>query len=51
MIDVRIAPAVAAKDTALVHELADLVNRCTRSPRKDSGRTVRPARLPRKWPN
>ncbi len=27
MIDVRIAPAVAAKDTALVHELAGLVNR------------------------
>jgi len=27
MIDVRIAPVVAAKDTALVHELAGLVNR------------------------
>ena len=27
MIDVRIAPAVAAKDTALVHELTGLVNR------------------------
>ncbi len=27
MIDVRIAPTVAAKDTALVHELAGLVNR------------------------
>lgn len=27
MIDVRIAPAVAARDTALVHELAGLVNR------------------------
>ena len=27
MIDVRIAPAVAATDTALVHELAGLVNR------------------------
>lgn len=27
MIDVRIAPAGAAKDTALVHELAGLVNR------------------------
>jgi GNAT superfamily N-acetyltransferase len=27
MIDVRIAPAVAARDTALVHELASLVNR------------------------
>jgi GNAT superfamily N-acetyltransferase len=27
MIDVRIAPVVAAKDTALVHKLAGLVNR------------------------
>ncbi|MDR2988828.1 MAG: hypothetical protein LBV34_28730 [Nocardiopsaceae bacterium] len=50
MIEVRIAPALAAKDTALVHELAGLVNRVYAAAEgRTLGGSCGPARRPQRW--
>ena len=51
MIDVHIAPAVAARDTGLVHELAGLVNRVYAVAEEGLWEDGAPAPRPRRWPN
>ena len=51
MIDIRMAPAAAAKDTTLVDELAALVNSVYAVAEEGLWRTARPARRRRGWLN